>query len=57
MKILNSQVFDMVCPIPECKKKIANNLIMQVSTVEMMSKYNHYAKLLSFLKKHTKCLF
>ena len=36
MKIQNSLVYDMVCPMSECKKKIATNLIMQVSTDEMM---------------------
>lgn len=57
MKIQNSLVFDMVCPIPECKKKIAKNLIMQVSTEEMMDKFNTYCENLSYVKKHTNCLF
>lgn len=57
MKTLNSLVYEIMCPIPECKKKIAINLIMQVSTPQLMEKYNRYCNLLSFLKKHKSCLF
>jgi len=52
MKIQKSLVYDLDCPISECKTKINLNVMMQVSTDEMIEKYNTYSRSLSSIKNN-----
>ncbi|CAI2366416.1 unnamed protein product [Moneuplotes crassus] len=48
MKIINSLVLDIDCPVPDCKETIEMNVMIQVSTKETIEKYNEYSNNLSF---------
>ncbi|CAI2365342.1 unnamed protein product [Moneuplotes crassus] len=52
MKIKNSLVFDINCPEQDCKETIEMNVMIQVSTKEMIERYNEYSSDLSFFKKN-----